>query len=67
MVNISDSFNLVPTCVTKTTQTLHHIYVTRPDYIKEIQVPIIGLSDHYPVCLRYGKNTFKDTKCFCSK
>ena len=49
-LHILNSFNLVqmvnmPTRVTKTTQTLiDHIYVTRPDYVKEIQVPKLLVS-----------------------
>lgn len=54
-------FNLVqlvsvPTRVTSSSSTcLDHIYVNNVDSVKEISVPICGLSDHYPVCCSWSR------------
>ena len=40
-----------PTRVTPTSQTLiDHIYTNNPDTISDVDVPVLGISDHYPVC-----------------
>lgn len=50
-----------PTRVTGNSSTLiDHIYTNMPEYITELNVPKISMSDHYPVCItRSTKNSFK--------
>ena len=41
-----------PTRVTDVSSTIiDHIYTTNVEHIIEVNVPICGLSDHYPVCV----------------
>ena len=41
-----------PTRVTSTTSSIiDHVYVSHPEHIIETNVPIIAISDHYPVCI----------------
>ena len=41
-----------PTRVTPTSETLiDHAYTNTPDNIIEVTVPVLGVSDHYPVCI----------------
>ena len=48
-----------PTRVTPISSTLiDHIYTTNPNIVSNVDVPAIGISDHYPVCC---KVTCKDT------
>ena len=53
----TDSANLTqlvtkPTRVTPTSETLiDHAYTNTPENIIEVSVPILGISDHYPVCI----------------
>ena len=46
-----------PTRVTSTSQSLiDHIYVTDTNFVQEVKVPKIALSDHYPVCISWKKS-----------
>ena len=69
-----------PTRVTQHTSTLiDHVYVTTSVYVKQVSVPKITISDHYPVCIQWSKNistklssehsaiTYRRTKCFNDK
>jgi endonuclease/exonuclease/phosphatase family metal-dependent hydrolase len=39
-----------PTRVTSSTYSIiDHVYVSHPEHVAEISVPIIAISDHYPV------------------
>ena len=41
-----------PTRVTFNSKTLiDHAYVSNPENITDISVPIYGISDHYPICI----------------
>ena len=43
------------TRVTEKSSTLiDHVYVTAPDFVKEVVVPKLGTSDLFPVCITYG-------------
>ena len=45
-----------PARVTQHTSTLiDHVYVTTSDYVKQVSVPKISISDHYPVCIQWSK------------
>jgi hypothetical protein len=64
-----------PTRVTSTTSSIiDHVNVSHPEHIIETNVPIIAISDHYPVCItrkinqRYYPNlTHKTIKYRCFK
>ena len=47
-----------PTRVTENSSTLiDHIYTNMPEYITEVNIPTIAMSDHFPVCVtRSTKN-----------
>ena len=55
--HLIQAFNLtqlveLPTRVTENSSTsIDHVYATNPDYVQEIQIPKIGLSDHYPTSI----------------
>ena len=61
----TDSFNFTqlvtePTRVTENSETLiDHVYTNTPENIIDISVPVLAISDHYPVC-----NTRKLSKSF---
>ena len=69
-VNALEEFNMsqvitTPTRVTdKSCTLLDHVYTNKPENICEINVPIIALSDHYPVCItrRFNKSAIKKRK-----
>ena len=68
-VNALEEFNLsqvitTPTRVTDKSVTLiDHVYTNKPENICEINVPIVALSDHYPVCItRRFNNPIKKSK-----
>ena len=51
---------LTPTRVNAKSCTLiDHIYTNRPDAMCETNVPIISLSDHYPICATRRTNNFE--------
>ena len=56
-INALEEFDMAqmittPTRVTAKSSTLiDHVYTNKPENICEINVPIIALSDHYPVCV----------------
>ena len=58
-INALEEFHMsqiitAPTRVTVKSATLiDHVYTNKPENICEINVPIIALSDHYPVCFTY--------------
>ena len=67
--NALEEFNLsqvitTPTRVTDKSDTLiDHVYTNKPENICEINVPIVALSDHYPVCItRRFNNPIKKSK-----
>ena len=42
--------------VTNSTATIiDHVYTSKPNFIKEISVPQLGLSDHFPVCITWKR------------
>ena len=50
LFNLSQTFSS-PTRVTPSSKTLtDHIYSTDIAHILETRVPVIGVSDHYPIC-----------------
>ena len=54
---------LSPTRVTaKSSTIIDHIYTKRPDAMYETNVPIISLSDHYPVCATRRTNNFENKR-----
>jgi hypothetical protein len=62
-----------PTRVTSTTSSIiDHVYVSHPKHIIETNVPIIAISDHYPICITrkinqrdYPNLTHKTVKYRC--
>ena len=63
----TESFNMSqlvnrPTRVTATSETLiDHVYTNSPENILDVSVPVLGLSDHYPVCItRKLSKSFKN-------
>jgi len=60
--NIIDAFNMKqlvnrPTRVTPTSSTIiDHVYTNHPCNITDINVPVLSLSDHYPVCFTRKAN-----------
>ena len=52
-----------PTRVTRCSAALlDHVFVTHPERIIEILVPIDGLSDHYPICFVHKARVPKSPK-----
>ena len=52
LVQVIDS----PTRVTQTTSSLlDHVYVTRSDYVKQVNVPKVAISDHFSICIQWCK------------
>ena len=56
------NFTQVVSCPTRVTENkgtlIDHVYTNRPEYIAEVNVPTIAMSDHYPVCItRSSKHT----------
>ena len=52
-----------PTRVTPSSRTLiDHIYSSTPSHIQEVCVPVLGVSDHYPVCCTWSKKGVKIPK-----
>ena len=49
------NFTQVVSCPTRVTENkgtlIDHVYTNRPEYITEVNVPTIAMSDHYPVCI----------------
>ena len=63
----TESFNMSqlvnrPTRVTAISETLiDHVYTNSPENILDVSVPVLGLSDHYPVCItRKLSKSFKN-------
>ena len=56
------NFTQVVSCPIRVTENkgtlIDHVYTNRPEYITEVNVPTIAMSDHYPVCItRSSKHT----------
>ena len=52
-----------PTRVTPSSKTLiDHIYSTDIAHVLETCVPVIGVSDHYPICCTWSKKRCKDSQ-----
>jgi len=66
--NITNAFNLTqlvdkPTRVTSTTSTIiDHVYSNYPCDITDINVPVLSLSDHFPVCFTRKANAKNSVK-----
>ena len=41
---------------------IDHIYVTNKSHISEVSVPVLNLSDHYPICLTWSRKGIKIPK-----
>ena len=66
--HLIQAFNLtqlveLPTRVTENLSTsIDHVYATNPDYVQEIQIPKIGLGDHYPTGISFKRPYIKEKK-----
>ena len=67
-LNLTKNFQLKqlvnkPTRVTSSSSTLvGHIFTSHPAKVRNVDVPKIGLSDHYPTCVVF-KNNFGTKRC----
>ena len=62
LFNLSQIINC-PTRVTPSSRTLiDHIYSSNSSHIREISVPVTGVSDHYPVCCTWSMKGVKIPK-----
>ena len=48
--------------VLQLTTLLDHVHVLPPDYVKEMCIPKISISDHCPVCIRWFKSNNSKNK-----
>ena len=54
---------LIKTITRPASKTLiDHIYVTNTSHVIEISVPVLALSDHYPICLTWSHKGVKIPK-----
>ena len=56
-----------PTRITENSCTLiDHIYTNRPENFHEVEVPVLAISDHYPVCVTRRATSMKSVKRHCT-
>ena len=56
-----------PTRITDNSCTLiDHIYTNRPENFHEVEVPVLAISDHYPVCVTRRATSLKSVKRHCT-
>ena len=45
---------------------IDHIYTNRPENFREVEVPVLAISDHYPVCVTGRSTSRKSVKRHCT-